>query len=234
MYPMIVSIIGILVVTCMLIFVIPKFEAMLQGQGESLPWATQFLIDSSHFFIKNIHIIIFVFSVVVFFIYRYFKSQEGGAFLDRIVFQLPFFGVMVQKAAIARFSRTLQTLLASGVNLMDAIDICKVTMDQVVLEEAVANIRSEVESGKSLGSVMEKIVVFPKMVTHMIRIGESTGNLDKMLEKIADFYEEEVSILVSGISRLIEPFVLVFLGVIVGGIMIAMYLPIFKFAGGGT
>ncbi len=234
MYPIIVTVIGIAVVTCMLVFVIPKFESMLQGQGESLPLPTQILIDASHFLIRNVGIIFILFSFLSFFVYRYLKSEEGKAFLDRIVFRLPFFGTMVQKASVARFARTMQTLLVSGVNIIDSIDICKVTMDQIVLEEAVSNIRSQVETGKSLGSVMETIVVFPKMVTHMIRVGESTGNLDKMLEKIADFYEEEVAILISGISRLIEPLVIVFLGTLVGGIMIAMYLPIFKFAGGGN
>ena len=126
----------------------------------------------------------------------------------------------------------MQTLLASGVTLIDAVDICKSTLDNIVLEESVGKIRSEIEKGKTMGVVLNSIPIFPKMVVQMVMIGESTGNLDRMLEKVADLYEEEVSIMVGGLGKLIEPIVIVVLGSMVGGIMIAMYLPIFKLSGG--
>jgi type IV pilus assembly protein PilC len=138
----------------------------------------------------------------------------------------------MQKAGVARFSRTMTTLLASGVSLLDAIDICKNTVENAVLEDAISGIRVEVEGGKTLGSVIERVGVFPKMAVQMISVGESTGALDRMLEKVADFYEMEVETSIAGLTKLIEPLVLVVLGGTVGGILIAMYLPIFQMAGG--
>jgi len=232
MYPVIVISIGIGVISLMLVFVIPKFEEMLRTSNQELPLPTQLIINMSHFLINNIWVIAGAVGILFYLGDRYRKSAEGRAVIDRLQFRLPFFGELTQKSGVARFARTLQTLLASGVNLIDAIDICKATIDNAVLEEAVGTIRAEVESGKTLGMVINKIEVFPRMAVQMITVGEATGNLDKMLEKVADFYEEEVETVVSSISRLIEPFVLVFLGSMVGGIMIAMYLPIFKLAGG--
>ncbi len=232
MYPIIVMSIGSGVVALMLIFVIPKFEEMLSGSHQSLPYMTQLVIDASHFLTRNILYILGIGFGFFYLIRRYLKTPEGRGMLDRLVFKLPFFGAMAQKSGIARFSRTLNTLLSSGVNLVDAIDICTATMDNAVLEESVRKIRTEIEAGKTLGAVIGKMNVFPKMAVQMISVGESTGNIDKMLEKVADFYEGEVEILIGGISKLIEPFVLVFLGGAVGGMMIAMYLPIFKLAGG--
>ncbi len=232
MYPIVVCGIGVGVVAMMLIFVIPKFEEMLTNAGQELPLPTQIVIDSSHFLQNNLLVIFGGMIAAGYLGNRYFKSEEGRAVIDRIAFRLPLFGTLVQKSGIARFSRTLQTLLASGVNLIDAIDICKATIDNAVLEDAVSKIRSEIEAGKTLGMIIGKLDVFPKMAVQMISVGESTGNIDKMLEKVADFFEEEVEQLVAGMSKLIEPLVLVFLGTAVGGIMIAMYLPIFKLAGG--
>ena len=231
MYPMIVVIIGIGVVAAMMIFVIPKFEEMLVGSGQSLPGPTQFVIDLSHFLVKNVHYIIGTLAVTYYVVSKYFKTDEGRAVGDRIIFRLPVFGAIVQKGGVARFARTMQTLLSSGVNLIDAIEICKATIDNAVLEEAVSKIRSEVEGGKTLGMVITGLSVFPRMAVQMISVGESTGNLDKMLEKVADFFESEVEALVGGMTRMIEPLVIVFLGSTVGGILIAMYLPIFKMAG---
>ncbi|OFZ78679.1 MAG: hypothetical protein A2583_07195 [Bdellovibrionales bacterium RIFOXYD1_FULL_53_11] len=232
MYPVIVISIGIGVVAIMLMFVIPKFEELLKGSGQELPGPTKFVIDLSHFFANNALIIIGVTVAVVVLLVKYIKTPEGKAVLDRLVYRLPLFGPLAQKGGVARFSRTMNTLLASGVNLLDAIDICRATVDNVVVEEAVASIRAEVESGKTLGGVINKLTVFPKMASQMIAVGESTGSLDKMLEKVADFYEAEVESMVGGLTKLIEPLLLVFLGGLVGGLMIAMYLPIFKMAGG--
>jgi type IV pilus assembly protein PilC len=232
MYPIIVMAIGAGVVSLMLIFVIPKFEEMLSNAGQTLPLPTQIVISSSHFLADNIIYILCGIAASVYFGTRYAKSAEGKAVIDRILFWLPIFGPMIQKSGVARFSRTMQTLLSSGVNLIDAIEICRSTIDNAVLEDAVGKIRAEVEAGKTLGMVVGKISVFPKMAAQMISVGESTGNMDKMLEKVADFYEMEVEALVGGLTKLIEPFVLVFLGGTVGGILISMYLPIFKLAGG--
>lgn len=232
LYPIIVISIGAAVVALMLVFVIPKFEEMLKGAGQELPGPTQVVIDASHFLVENIYTLVAASMISGYLIRRYFKSDEGRGVLDRVLFRLPLFGEMIQKAGVARFSRTMQTLLSSGVNLIDAIDICKTTIDNVVLEDAVGKIRSEVEAGKTFGMVVGKLGVFPKMAVQMIVVGESTGNLDKMLEKVADFFETEVDAMVAGMSKLIEPIILVILGGMVGGMMIAMYLPIFKMAGG--
>ena len=232
MYPIIVMSIATGVIALMMIFVIPKFEVMLKGNNQELPMPTKFVINLSHFMINNIIFIIPGFILAVFLFKRFKSSDEGRIFLDRLGFKLPLFGPLAQKAGVARFSRTMQTLLMSGVNLIDAIDICKATIDNAVLEEAVGTIRAEIEQGKTLGAVFTKLPVFPKMAVQMISVGESTGALDKMLEKVADFYEAEVEVMVQGLTKLIEPLVLVVLGGTVGGIMVAMYLPIFKMAGG--
>lgn len=232
MYPIIVISIGIGVVSAMLIFVIPKFEELLASGGQSLPGPTQFVIDLSHFLVNNITVIIGSVVALAFFYKRFMGTEQGRQTKDRITFKLPLFGELAKKGGVARFSRTMSTLLSSGVNLIDAIEICHATIDNAVLEAAVVNIKSEIEGGKTLGQVVGRIEVFPRMAVQMITVGETTGNLDKMLERVADFYEQEVETLVGGITKLIEPLVLVFLGGTVGGIMIAMYLPIFKMAGG--
>jgi type IV pilus assembly protein PilC len=231
MYPVIVVSIGIGVITMMLMFVIPKFEAILKSAGQELPAPTAFVIAASHLFANNMLIIFGGGGAALYLTLRYIKSEEGRAVLDRVLFRAPIFGSLMQKSGVARFSRTMTTLLAAGVNLIDAIDICRATIDNAVLEGAVSKIRSEVETGKTLGTVVGRIDVFPKMAVQMMTVGESTGNLDKMLEKIADFYEAEVETMVNGMTKLIEPLILVFLGGTVGGLMIAMYLPIFKIAG---
>ncbi len=231
MYPAIVISIGVGVVSLMMVFVIPKFEALLKSNGQELPLPTQMVINLSHFMINNILFILVGAAVFGYLLKNYLKSDEGKAVIDRTMYRAPLFGNLMQKSGIARFARTMQTLLASGVNLIDAIDICRSTIDNAVLEVAMSRIRSDVESGKTLGQVVGKLDVFPKMAVQMIFIGEQTGNLDKMLEKVADFYETEVEAMVGGLTKLIEPLVLVFLGGTVGGIMIAMYLPIFKMAG---
>lgn len=232
MYPVIVVTIAIAVISLMLIFVIPKFEAMLKGSGQELPLPTQMVINLSHFLSGNIVMIIAVVSGVFYGLRKYFQTPEGKWILDRAFLQLPLIGNIVLKGSVARFCRTLQTLLMAGVNVIDAIDICRATLDNGVIEEAVSVIRSEIEVGKTLGMVLSKLEFFPKMAVQMISVGEATGNLDKMLEKVADYYEDEVEVLVGGMTKAMEPILLVFLGGAVGGILIAMYLPIFKMAGG--
>ncbi len=231
LYPVLVILVGIGIITMILVFVIPKFEELLKGSNQSLPGPTLLVMGMSHFVINHFIYLAGGAAFLGFVSLRYVKSEEGRAFLDHALFRAPLFGTLMQKAGVARFARTMQTLLSSGINLIDAIDICKATINNAVLEEAVAKIRMEVESGKTLGLVIARLKVFPNMAVQMISVGESTGNLDKMLEKIADFYEEEVSILVAGLTKLIEPLVLVILGAMVGGMLIAMYLPVFRIAG---
>lgn len=228
MYPAIVISIGGLVIAAMLIFVIPKFEELIKNNGGELPGPTQFVIDASHFMGQYWYMIIGGGIALYIFISRFYATQEGRIMFDRISFRAPLFGPLMQKGGTARFTRTLATLLSAGVSLLDAIDICKQTIDNAVLEEAVGRVRSEIEQGKGLSQVFAKLEVFPKMAVQMMAVGENTGQLDKMLEKVADFYEAEVEALVGGLTKLIEPFILVFLGGTVGGMMIAMYLPIFK------
>jgi len=231
-YPFAIMGVGTVVLGILLTFVIPRFEKILTAGGKELPYLTQVVIDISNIFKHNAQYITVGVIFLAFIVFKYVKTDEGRAFVHRAFFNFPILGPIMQKSGIARFSRTMSTLLSSGVTLIDAIDICRVTIDNAVIEASVKNIRKEVEEGKTLGLVVSKITVFPKMAVQMIMVGESTGNLDDMLERIADFYEEEVEVLVGGISKLIEPVILVVLGVLVGGVMIAMYLPIFKMAGG--
>jgi type IV pilus assembly protein PilC len=230
-YPIIIIAVGIGVIGLMMVFVIPKFEELMTSSGQKLPELTQIVMDMSRFCVKYVLHLLAGIGVTVYLIIQYFRSVEGKAVGDRLLFRVPFFGKAVQQAAIARFSRTLQTLLMSGINVIDAIDICRATVDNIVIEDAVKKIRVEIEGGKTIGMVISKMDVFPRMAVQMISVGESTGNLDKMLEKVADYYEAEVEAMVSGMSKMIEPLVLVFLGGTVGALMIAMYLPIFQLAG---
>ncbi|MGE4108026.1 MAG: type II secretion system F family protein [Bacteriovoracia bacterium] len=233
MYPFFVVIVAVGVIAAMLTFVIPKFETLLSQNGQELPGPTKFVIDVSHAINNNIVVIIGAAIMASYMMARYIKTEEGRAFLHRLIFRMPMFGEIATKAGVARFSRTMGTLLSSGVNLIDAIDICRVTVDNVVLEEAMATLRKEIETGKTMGMVLNRIKVFPKMATQMVSVGEATGNMEQMLDKVADMYEQDVETLVGGISKLIEPIILVVLGGIVAGLMVAMYLPIFKIAGGG-
>jgi type IV pilus assembly protein PilC len=228
MYPAIVITIGAAVIAAMLIFVIPKFEELIRGTGGELPAPTQFVIDMSNFLGAYWMQLFGALGVGGFLLKKFFASREGRIFFDRAMFRAPLFGGLMQKGGTARFTRTLSTLLSSGVSLLDAIEICQQTIDNAVLEEAVGRVRKEIEQGKSLSIVFSKLDVFPKMAVQMMAVGENTGQLDRMLEKVADFYEAEVEAMVGGLTKLIEPFILVFLGGTVGGMMIAMYLPIFK------
>ena len=230
-YPSVVVLFGIAVITGMLVFVVPKFETMLRSSGQELPLPTMILINFSHFIGSNIMILSALFGLGIYLFLQFIRSNEGRAFMQRAFFKAPLFGPLMQKSGVARFSRTLSTLLGSGINLLDAIDITKTTIDHAVLEDATQKIRGSIEGGKTLGMVMSKMPVFPKMAVQMIMVGESTGHLEAMLERVAEFYESEVEMLVAGLTKLIEPAILVILGGAVGGILIAMYLPVFKLAG---
>jgi len=234
LYPILVLAAGIGIVILLMIFVIPRFQGMLESAGQELPLPTQIVISLSKFMTDNVFVVMGGIIGVLILGGSYVKSPAGKEAIDRISYRLPLFGDMVQKAGVARFCRTMTTLLASGVPLIDAIEICRATIDNAVLEDAVGRIRAEVEQGKTLGSVMGALGVFPTLSVQMIAVGEATGSLDRMLEKVADFYEMEVETLVGGLTKLVEPLVLIMLGAAIGGLMLALYLPIFKIAGAGA
>ncbi len=230
-YPAVVSVVGFGVTFGLLAFVVPQFEAMITASGGELPALTKFVIALSHFCSSYaIYIIAAVAGGATMFM-RFIRSAEGKRVWDRFVIGVPLFGDLLIKGATARFARTLGTMLTSGVNLIDAIEICKMTMDNTVIEDALARVKEEISSGKTIALPLAQAKVFPGMVIQMINVGENTGTLDQMLMKVADFYEAEVEAVVAGLSKMLEPLVLVVLGGIVAFILIAMYLPVFNIAG---
>jgi type IV pilus assembly protein PilC len=229
-YPAAVLVVGFGVTFGLLTFVIPQFETLITSSGGQLPAITKIVIQISHFCVDYFMYIIggIVAGLVLFF--RWKKSPGGKKTWDRFVLSSPVFGELAIKGATARFSRTLGTMLSSGVNLIDAIEICRMTMDNAVVEEALIKVKEEISSGKTIALPLAQAKLFPSMVIQMINVGENTGTLDQMLMKIAEFYEAEVETAIAGISKLIEPVVLVVLGTIVAFILIAMYMPIFNIA----
>lgn len=233
-YPAAVLVVGFGVTFGLLTFVVPQFESMITASGGELPALTKIVIDISHFCSQYALVILGVVGGGGFAFARFKSTKEGKRKWDRFVLSVPVFGDLAVKGATARFSRTLGTMLTSGVNLIDAIEICKMTMDNSVIEDALAKVKEEISSGKTIALPLAQAKVFPSMVIQMINVGENTGTLDQMLIKVADFYEAEVEAVVAGLSKLIEPVVLVVLGGIVAFILIAMYLPVFNIAGTTT
>ena len=234
MYPLIVTLLAFAIVTGMLVFVIPKFEEMITAGGGQMPFVTQVVLDLSHFVTGNIFLLLGITLISGYVGTLYVKSAEGRVVMQRSMLRLPLFGELIQKSGVARFSRTMSTLLSSGVPLVDALDICKSAADHVAFEDALTEMKKEIELGATITSTMMKQPLFPKMATQMVSVGENTGSLDRMLEKVADFYEEEVQNVVQSMMKLIEPIMLIVLGGLVGGLLIAMYLPIFQMAGSQT
>lgn len=229
-YPAAVITVGLGVTLGLLTFVVPQFEQMITQSGNQLPFLTAVVINISHFCSDNF---IFIFGGLIaggVSFFKWKKSDEGRKQWDRFVLATPLFGDLVTKSCTARFSRTLGTMLSSGVNLIDAIEICKMTMDNSVIEDALTKVREEISSGKTIALPLAQAKVFPSMVIQMINVGENTGTLDQMLLKISEFYEAEVEAVVGNMSKLIEPVVLVVLGGLVAFILIAMYLPVFNIA----
>lgn len=229
-YPAIVMIVGLGVTFGLLTFVVPMFEQMITASGGELPYLTKLVIQISHFCSNYLVYIVGGAVVGGTLFMRFIHSPEGKKVWDRFLLQLPLFGDLLTKGATARFTRTLGTMLTSGVNLIDAIEICKMTIDNSVIEIALAKVKEEISSGKTIALPLAQSKVFPAMVIQMINVGENTGTLDQMLIKIAEFYEAEVEVVVMGLSKLIEPIVLVVLGGLVAFILIAMYLPVFNIA----
>ena len=230
-YPVTVTVIAVGVVSMMLTVVIPKFEEMIVGSGGELPGPTKFVIFLSHW-MSALIVSLAIGLAAAFFLGRaYAKTPDGRIIIQKTMMNMPLFGDLIIKSGVARFSRTMSTLLQSGVPLVDSMDICRSAADHIAFEDALAEMKKEIELGSSFTNCMVRQKVFPKMATQMASVGENTGNLDKMLEKVADFYEEEVENSIQGMMKMIEPLMMVFMGGVVGGLMIAMYLPVFQMAG---
>lgn len=231
-YPVIVCVIGAAVIWGMMIFVVPQFVDMLAASGQKPPGVTQFVMDVSEFLGKNtLNLVLGMVSVVGGLKYA-MTNPAGKVVFDKFMMKVPIFGPIVIKGNLASFSRTLATMLGSGIALIDALEICIETIDQTVMVQDLSKVKNEVVQGKSITEPLSKIEYFPDLVTSMIRVGEQTGNLDAMLTKVSDVFEEEVDEAVSNMTKMIEPIIIVVLGSIVATILVAMYLPIFMSAGG--
>lgn len=229
-YPSVVLIVAVAVVAVLLIFVTPVFEDMFASTGGSLPGPTQLIVDMSDWLRKYIlHAIGATIAVVGSFI-AIIRTEKGRYLLHKGLLKAPMFGELLRKVAVARFSRTLGTMLSSGVPILDALDVTAKTAGNKVIEEAIFTVRQRISEGRTIVQPLAETGVFPQMVVQMIGVGEATGAMDAMLGKIADFYEDEVDAAVAGLTSMIEPVMIVFLGGIVGFFLIAMYLPIFTMA----
>jgi len=229
-YPIVTIVIAIIVIAIIMVFVIPVFEEMFEGMGSALPVPTQIVVKMSRFVKSNILYIIGFIGVLIFTIRRFYKTEKGQVLMDDLFLRLPLFGPLIRKAAVSKFTRTMGTMLSSGVAILDALEIVAKTAGNKTIEKAVYETRTAIAEGRTISDPLSESGVFPSMVCQMIAVGESTGALDSMLTKIADFYDEEVDQAVENMTALIEPFMLVFLGVVIGGLVVSMYLPIFKMA----
>ena len=228
-YPIVVSTVAIGVIAVIMIFVVPTFAKMFTSMGGTLPAPTQFVMTISKFIAGTGGLVTGICLVAFFIAYGQIRKTEKGRYItDRLFMKLPIFGILLRKVAVAKFTRTLGTLISSGVPILDGLEITAKTAGNKVIEYAVMDIRQNVSEGKTLAEPLMKTKVFPPMVTHMISVGESTGALDAMLSKIADFYDDEVDNAVGNLTAMMEPMLMVFLGGSVGFIVVAMYLPIFK------
>jgi type IV pilus assembly protein PilC len=227
-YPAVIMSVAAIAITVLLIFVIPVFENMFGSVGLALPLPTRIVIGVSKF-LRGFGGIATVVGIVagVFALKKYYKTSDGKLVIDRALLKFPILGDVLRKSAVSRFTRTLGTLISSGVSILDGLEITAKTAGNRVIQDAIMASRSSIAGGDTIAAPLAKSQVFPPMVISMIAVGESTGGLDEMLSKIADFYDEEVDAAVSGLLSLLEPVMIVFLGVVVGGMVIAMYLPIF-------
>jgi len=229
-YPATIVGVAVVVVMILMIFVIPVFETMFKSGGQNLPLPTLIVVTISKLIKKYVIIFIPAMILLFFMLKKYYKTQNGKAVLDRLLLKLPVFGSLFKKIAVARFSRTLGTLVSSGVPILDGLSIVSRTAGNRTIETAILDARASIREGETIAEPLSRSGLFPPMVIQMISVGESTGALDSMLSKIADFFEEEVDIAVTNLTSLLEPLLMVFLGVVIGGVVIAMYLPIFQMA----
>jgi type IV pilus assembly protein PilC len=227
-YPAAVISIAILVVGVILWKVIPTFGALFAGLGAQLPLPTRIVIGMSNWFVRLLPFAVVGVVAGLYFLKRYHETYKGRRVLDGMILKAPVIGMILRKIAVARFCRTLATLISSGVPILDGLEITAKTSGNAIVEDAIMETRKSVEGGQSLAAPLKQTDVFPPMVVQMISVGEQTGALDTMLSKIADFYEDEVDTAVANLMTLMEPLLILFLGTVVGGIVISMYLPIFS------
>jgi type IV pilus assembly protein PilC len=229
-YPAVVVAIAILVISVILIFVIPVFEEMFASFGTALPGPTQMVVNMSRFMKSNFLWVILAVVALIFVFKKYRNSKGGRKTTDSLLLKLPVFGDLLKKTAIARFSRTLGTMIQSGVPILDSLEIVAKTSGNVILEEIIFEVRASIAEGQTIADPLSETDIFPGMVIQMISVGEATGALDTMLNKIADFYDDEVDTAVDALTSMLEPLLMLFLGGAIGGLVIAMYLPIFQMA----
>ena len=227
-YPSCIVAAAVLVTAVLLIWVIPVFAEVFSSFGKALPAPTQFVINLSRFTIDNVWYLMMVPVLAAVAIRYAYGTDKGRMAIDRLLLKVPVFGELIRKSSVARFTRTLGTLVSSGVPILDALAITARTGGNRVVEQAIMNARTSISSGRTIAEPLTESKVFPPMVCQMISVGETTGALDSMLQKIADFYEDEVDNTVANLMSLLEPAVILFLGVVIGGLVISMYLPIFQ------
>lgn len=227
-YPVAVISIAVIVVGVILWKVIPTFASLFAGLGADLPLPTRVVIALSNGLVRFMPFVLAGTAALIWGFRQYYGTPGGRMSVDRVSLRMPILGDLLRKIAVARFCRTLSTLLASGVSILEALDITATTAGNAVVEKAIQTTRSSIERGETIAQPLRETAVFPPMVVQMIGVGEATGALDTMLAKIADFYEEEVDVAVAGLLTLLEPLMIAFLGGVVGGIVIAMYMPIFS------
>ena len=227
-YPGVVVSAAVIVTSILLIFVIPTFAGLFTGFGSALPTPTRWVIAMSDFMLAYGHVMFLSCFGMFWMMKRFVKTDRGKAVVHPLLLKLPIFGDIIRKVAVARFSRTMGTMLSSGVPILDALLICSKTAGNKVVENEVSKVRVSISEGKSIADPLQDSSIFPPMVVQMIAVGEQTGALDAMLGKVADFYEDEVENAVNGLKQLIEPLMIIILGTLVGGLVVAMYLPIFK------
>lgn len=229
-YPITILTVAVGVIVILMVFVIPIFAKMFTDFGGTLPALTQFVIDTSHFMQRNILYMLIAAGFISFFFKKYYKTPQGHYNIDKIALRMPVIGDVIQKASIAKFTRTLGTLISSGVPILEGLGIVAKTSGNKVVEKAILNARTSISEGKTIADPLSKEKVFPPMVVQMIAVGETTGAIDNMLGKIADFYDDEVDSAVATLTSMLEPMMMVFLGITIGTIVIAMYLPVFEMA----
>ncbi len=230
-YPSVIVGVAVIVTAMLLLYVIPIFSKMFADFGAALPGPTQFVIRLSEISRKYFWAFLLAMVALGYGIRGYYRRESGRRVIDRLLLRLPILGSLIQRIAVARFARTLGTMVSSGVPILESMEIVAKSAGNKIIEEAVIRARASISEGKTIAEPLGEAKVFPVMVTQMVGVGEATGALDTMLNKIADFYDEEVDAAVAALTALLEPLLMVFLGVVIGGLVIAMYLPIFKLAG---
>ncbi len=229
-YPASVLVIAVGVVALLLIKVIPVFQKMFEGMGGELPGPTQFLVNASQFTQNYWWVGVAIIVAIGYTFKRFYATEKGTLTIDAMLLKAPVFGPLIKKVAVAKFTRTLSTMMSSGVPILEGLSIVSKTAGNKIIENALVKVRHSISEGKTIAEPLEEANIFPPMVVQMIAVGEATGALDTMLAKIADFYDDEVDAAVEALTALLEPFMMVFLGGVCGGMIIAMYLPIFKMA----